>query len=82
MEKTWDLSILYDGFDDEKYASDELALKDAIASLTTLAQVCDKEDERALLTSYIFAMGAAVSLIIPSSLPRLLAASASAVQAL
>ena len=53
MEKTWDLSILYDGFDDEKYASDELALKDAIASLTTLAQVCDKEDERALLTSYI-----------------------------
>ena len=41
MEKTWDLSILYDGFDDEKYASDELALKDAIASLTTCSFFSD-----------------------------------------
>ena len=32
MEKTWDLSILYDGFDDEKYANGKKALEKSYAA--------------------------------------------------
>ncbi len=53
MEKTWDLSILYEGFDDEKYKKDEQLLTEAIAKLGKLALECDAIGEEALLCDYI-----------------------------
>ena len=53
MEKTWDLSILYNGFEDPAYSEDEAALNTAITSLITLAGECDKMPTQELLVSYI-----------------------------
>lgn len=53
MEKTWDLSILYNGFEDTSYSEDEAALNTAIADLKSLADGCDKMPPQELLTAYI-----------------------------
>ncbi len=38
MEYTWDLSPLYNGFDDERFASDGIPCADTLCSMMTDAQ--------------------------------------------
>ena len=51
--RTWDLSILYGGFDDPAYDSDFKSLDSEIAKFTKLAAEAKSLDECALLLSFI-----------------------------
>ena len=51
--RTWDLSILYGGFDDPAYDSDFKSLDSEIAKFTKLAAEAKSLDEKALLLSFI-----------------------------
>ena len=51
--RTWDLSILYGGFDDPAYDSDFKSLDSEIAKFTKLAAEAKSLDEGALLLSFI-----------------------------
>ena len=51
--KTWDLSILYNGFDDPNYASDTASLENAVKDLADFAKTADTLSKREMITSYI-----------------------------
>ena len=51
--RTWDLSILYGGFDDPAYDADFKSLDSEIAKFTKLAAEAKKLDEKELLIAYI-----------------------------
>lgn len=53
MNGTWDLSILYEGFDDPKFASDKEALTADIGELTELAALAEGMEPVELLKKYI-----------------------------
>ncbi len=53
MKSTWDLTILYKGFDDPEFAADTEALTLAIAALTRLADEAHTLTPEKLLTEYI-----------------------------
>ncbi len=53
MKSTWDLTILYKGFDDPEFAADTEALTLAIAALTRLADEAHTFTPEKLLTEYI-----------------------------
>ena len=53
MNERWDLSILYDGFDDGRYASDLAALSAAAEELTALGERAGSLDGTALCREYI-----------------------------
>ncbi len=55
MNNTWDLSILYSGFDDPAFQRDYNALDAHIASINALAQAADTMSHAELLKAYIAA---------------------------
>ncbi len=53
MEYTWDLSLLYNGFDDENFKKDGDALTAAISDLLALSAECESLDRIELVKKYI-----------------------------
>ena len=53
MNSTWDLTILYDGFDDPKFASDMQSLDGMIDALTGFKSSAEKMDSREFLLEFI-----------------------------
>ena len=53
MKHTWDLTILYNGFDDPAVASDTKELEKAISELGALAEKAEKMEHAPLLHAYI-----------------------------
>ena len=51
--RTWDLSILYDGFDDPSYAEDFKALETEIADIAKLSAQAADMDKKELILSFI-----------------------------
>ena len=53
MKGTWDLSILYTGFDDPEFQRDEACLDEAIEKLSALAERSETAEPKDLLKEYI-----------------------------
>lgn len=53
MKNTWDLTVLYNDFDDPKLAEDTEALEKAISDVALLAEKADKMQHAPLLLDYI-----------------------------
>ncbi len=53
MEKTWDLTILYNGFDDPEFASDIKQLEIALSDTVALAEEAESLSHRDVLCKYI-----------------------------
>ena len=53
MNDKWNLNILYNGFDDEKFAADTKLLDDHIASLETLAAKAKELDALTLIREFL-----------------------------
>ena len=53
MNKQWDLTILYNGFDDPKMAADIAALDKAIADVLAFSETLDSMEAEELLLKHI-----------------------------
>ncbi len=53
MEKTWDLTILYKGFDDPEFLSDTEALSAAMSALSELADNAESKSHAETLLDYV-----------------------------
>ena len=53
MNSTWDLTILYNGFDDAAFASDKAELAKSIESFTSLASEAENMDSAELMVKYL-----------------------------
>ena len=53
MKNTWNLEILYKGFEDEAFSADIKSLDEKIAALNTLAENAKNMDSLSLIREYI-----------------------------
>ena len=53
MDYRWDLSVLYDGIDTEKYHKDEKLLSECVSKLVSLSEKTGKIADNELIDGYL-----------------------------